>query len=103
VSAEPAAATLLLDGAPIPNPFDGKFERSEARHRVEASLAGFRSEVSWITFDADRDVAIKLVRGHGKREERAPAAAAAPAPSATRHDSAYHGTHGKLITDFPEK
>jgi serine/threonine protein kinase len=96
VRVQPAAAQLFLDGAPISNPFDGHFQRSNASHKLEARAGGHRSEVQWIAFDHDRTLDLAL----GK-------AIARPSPpddKAKKPDDGrpvYKGTKGKLITEFP--
>ena len=91
VRVQPANAQLFLDEAPIANPFDGRFARSDARHKLEARAPGHKSEAQWIEFDRDRNVDVALgvvpkvvapvVKNDGK--------------------PIYKGTKGKLITDFP--
>ncbi|HEX9104182.1 MAG TPA: serine/threonine-protein kinase, partial [Polyangia bacterium] len=54
VHVQPATAQLFLDDAPIANPFDGRFARSDARHKLEARAPGHKSEAQWIAFDHDR-------------------------------------------------
>jgi serine/threonine-protein kinase len=98
VRVQPANAQLFLDDAPIANPFDGRFARSDARHKLEARAPGHKSEAQWIAFDHDRSVDVAL----GAAPAR-PAAAASPAkkPEPTDGKPIYKGTKGKLITDFP--
>jgi serine/threonine-protein kinase len=63
IKTQPPGAQLLLDDAPIANPFDGKFAKSDVKHRLTAKLSGFRTESDWITFDADRAIALTLTKG----------------------------------------
>ncbi len=97
VRVQPANAQLFLDDAPIANPFDGRFARSDARHKLEARAPGHRSEAQWIAFDHDRAVDVSL--------GLAPARAAAPGPAKKTEPAdgkpIYKGTKGKLITDYP--
>jgi hypothetical protein len=94
VRVQPATAQLFLDGAPIANPFDGRFVRSAARHKLEARAAGHKSEAQWIAFDHDHSLDLALGR----------AVARPSAPEPKKPDDGkpvYKGTKGKLITDFP--
>ena len=96
VRVQPATAQLFLDGAPISNPFDGHFQRSNASHKLEARAGGHKSEVQWIAFDHDRSLDVAL----GK-------AVARPSPPDDKGKKpedgrpVYKGTKGKLITEFP--
>ncbi|MGZ3439911.1 MAG: serine/threonine protein kinase [Polyangia bacterium] len=99
VRVQPATAQLYLDDAPIANPFDGRFARSDARHKLEARAPGHKSDAQWIEFDHDRTVDVAL--------GVAPAPARMPPASITKKQvpddgkPVYKGTKGKLITDFP--
>jgi serine/threonine-protein kinase len=94
VRVQPATAQLFLDDAPIANPFDGRFARSDARHKLEAKAPGHKSEAQWIEFDKDRAVDVEL----GRVVAKPAAAAKKPADDGK---PVYKGTKGKLITDFP--
>jgi serine/threonine-protein kinase len=91
IRATPPSAQLLLDDAPVPNPFTGQFPRGDLRHRLVVKAPGYRSEARWIAFDADRDLDIALVKGAG-----------GAATTDTKSPPIYKGTKGKLITEFPE-
>jgi hypothetical protein len=97
----PADAQLLIDDAKVSNPFSGKFPKGDVRHRLVVKAAGFRTESDWITFDADRELVVKLEKGSGTHERTKP-----PVTAAQPHDNdgkpIYKGTKGKLITEFPE-
>jgi len=97
VRVQPANAQLFLDDAPIANPFDGRFARSDARHKLEARAPGHKSEAQWIAFDHDRSVDVAL----GAAPARPVAASPAKKPEPTDGKPIYKGTKGKLITDFP--
>jgi serine/threonine-protein kinase len=120
----PPTAQLLLDDAPITNPFDGRFAKSDVKHRLTARLAGYKTETDWITFDSDRTIALSLQKGSdvptkGKLPSL-PTTTGDPKatdPKATDHGKTavdkpdkpdkpekpvYKGTKGKLITEFPE-
>lgn len=97
VRVQPANAQLFLDDAPIANPFDGRFARSDARHKLEARAPGHKTEAQWIEFDHDRSVDVAL--GVVTPRPAAPVAAKKPEPADGR--PIYKGTKGKLITDYP--
>ena len=97
VRVQPANAQLFLDEAPIANPFDGRFARSDARHKLEARAPGHKTEAQWIEFDHDRSVDVAL--GVVTPRPAAPVAAKKPEPADGR--PIYKGTKGKLITDYP--
>ena len=101
VKVDPADAQLLLDDAPIANPFDGHFARSDAQHKLEARAPGHKTEAQWIAFDHDRRIDLQLGRAP---KPAAPATAARTGPSPPSSDDGkpiYKGTKGKLITDYP--
>jgi serine/threonine-protein kinase len=94
----PADAVVLLDEAKVSNPFDGKFARGDVKHRIVVKAPGYRTEAEWITFEADRDLEIKLEKGGGTHERGTKPVAATPETG----KPIYKGTKGKLITDFPD-
>ena len=96
VRVQPATAQLFLDEAPIANPFDGRFARSDARHKLEARAPGHKSEAQWIAFDHDHNVDVAL-----GALPRVAAPASPPKKPADDGKPVYKGTKGKLITDFP--
>jgi eukaryotic-like serine/threonine-protein kinase len=98
VRVQPATAQLFLDDAPIANPFDGHFARSDARHKLEARAPGHKTEAQWIEFDHDR--AVDLALGLAGRSP-APGVVKKQVPDDGR--PVYKGTKGKLITDFPSE
>jgi serine/threonine-protein kinase len=51
VRARPSDAALLLDGAPLTNPFSGAFAQDGLVHRVEATCAGFHGATRLVRFD----------------------------------------------------
>jgi serine/threonine protein kinase len=55
VASSPATAQLFLDDAPLPsNPFNDKFVRDGATHRLRAEATGFRSKTQLVSFKGDR-------------------------------------------------
>ncbi|RYE87097.1 MAG: serine/threonine protein kinase, partial [Myxococcales bacterium] len=52
VRAQPASATLLLDGAPLPsNPFTGKFRRDSLQHQLRAEAPDHRPVTRLVSFE----------------------------------------------------
>jgi serine/threonine protein kinase len=77
LSAEPANAELVLDGAKLEgNPFQGQLTKDGALHRLEVRAPGRRSEARMIGLDEDLTLHIEL------RPLAAPAAAPAVASAA---------------------
>jgi hypothetical protein len=79
LSAGPAGAELLLDGAKLEgNPFTGRLPRDSALHRFEARAPGRKSEARMLPLDRDLtlhlDLAVATAAGAG------PASAAGKAP-----------------------
>jgi hypothetical protein len=59
VHATPADATVLLDGAPIANPFLGTFTRDVIEHRIQVTRAGYATRAQLVRFNKD-DVAVDI-------------------------------------------
>ena len=63
IAVNPAEARILLDGAPLPeNPFEGKFMKDGAVHRMQFEAAGFLPQSRLVVFDKDLslDIALQL-------------------------------------------
>ena len=61
LSAEPASAELVLDGAKLAgNPFQGQLAKDGALHRLEVRAPGRRSEARMISLDEDLTLHIEL-------------------------------------------
>jgi hypothetical protein len=60
ISTLPPDAELLLDGKPISNPFDGEFERDEARHELVASREGFEKTKKKLVLTAAQRIFIPM-------------------------------------------
>jgi serine/threonine-protein kinase len=60
IGAEPANATLTLDGAPVNNPFSAAVMRDSRPHTVLAKADGFVEKEEVVVFDSARNVTIKL-------------------------------------------
>jgi serine/threonine protein kinase len=101
VHVQPATAQLFLDDAPIANPFDGRFARSDARHKLEARAPGHKSDAQWIAFDHDRAVDVALGMAPAAGTKTPPSVGKKQVPDDGR--PVYKGTKGKLITDFPSE
>ncbi|MCU1282736.1 MAG: Serine/threonine protein kinase, partial [bacterium] len=101
VRVQPPTALLFLDDAPIANPFDGRFARSDARHKLEARAPGHKGEAQWIAFDHDRTVDVALGVATAKAKGSAAATSVVGKQVPDDGKPVYKGTKGKLITDFP--
>jgi serine/threonine-protein kinase len=91
VSVIPAGADLTLDGIAIGTaPFRGTYPKDHRAHVVGATMDGFRSMSSQVSFAEDTELELRLVRpavaAKKKRAsspaQRAPATIAAPPPAA---------------------
>lgn len=80
ISTSPREAQLLLDGAPVPNPFDARLPKGGS-YRVDAAAPGYTSSNLTIELTRDRRVALKLKPERVAAPEAAPKPAAAPAPT----------------------
>jgi serine/threonine-protein kinase len=63
IAVNPVEARILLDGAPLPeNPFEGKFMKDGAVHRMQFEAAGFLPQSRLAVFDKDLslDIALQL-------------------------------------------
>jgi serine/threonine protein kinase len=60
--ADPPAAALFLDDAPVENPYDAELPASTAPHIVEARLAGYRTARRAVAFEAPVNLTLALVR-----------------------------------------
>ena len=61
LQANPDQARILVDGAPLPtNPFDGKFVKDGAVHRVQFEAGGFHSQSQVVIFDKDVSIDVPL-------------------------------------------
>jgi serine/threonine-protein kinase len=79
--ADPPAAKLFLDDAPLPsNPFVGKFRRESAVHRVRAEAPGFGTKHEIITLDGDAALNVRLEAKEAAPPGGGRARAAAPSP-----------------------
>ena len=83
ITVNPAEARILLDGAPLPeNPFEGKFLRDGAVHRMQFEAAGFLPQSRVAVFDKDLnlDIALQLRPKAGGEGGPSPALSAKPNP-----------------------
>ena len=72
ISAMPANATLLLDGAVVQNPHRAEVAKDGSQHTLTVSARGHAAETRSVTYDGPRDIVVTL---------RAAVAAAGPTPS----------------------
>ena len=67
--ADPPEARFSVDDAGIlPNPFNGKFPRDNAKHSVRAFATGYATKVQDVVFDDDLSVQMSLARETGKKK-----------------------------------
>jgi eukaryotic-like serine/threonine-protein kinase len=60
VAVNPVGAKVLLDGAPLPmNPFEGKFLKDGAVHRIQIEDIGFLPQSRFVVFN--KDISIETV------------------------------------------
>ena len=98
LSASPAGAELLLDGAKLEgNPFTGQLPRDGALHRFEARAPGRKSEARMLPLDRDLTLHLDLVF------PSAPAAGAASAAGKTPTPREATGTQSPPSNDFVHK
>ena len=61
LGASPPEARILVDGAALPsNPFDGKFVKDGAVHRVQVEAPGFSGQSRIVVFDKDVSFEVSL-------------------------------------------
>ena len=61
VSAEPDSARISIDDIAVKgNPFESRFPRDGAQHRVSATAEGHHKQATFVLFDRDRSVEIQL-------------------------------------------
>jgi serine/threonine protein kinase len=61
ITAHPASARVLVDGAQVPsNPFDGRFPRDGAMHRIQIEASGFQPQSRLVAFERDVELAVTL-------------------------------------------
>jgi serine/threonine-protein kinase len=61
LGANPAEAHIVIDGAPLPsNPFDGKFLKDGAVHRIQVEAPGFNPQTRVLVFDKDQSLDLTL-------------------------------------------
>jgi serine/threonine-protein kinase len=83
ITVNPAEARILLDGAALPeNPFEGKFLRDGAVHRMSFEAAGFLPQSRLAVFDKDLslDIALQLRPKAGNDAPPSGALSAKPDP-----------------------
>jgi len=97
LSAAPAGAELVLDGAKLEsNPFSGQLPRDASLHRLEVRAPGHKSEARMVRLDQDLTLRVELLAVNN-----VPAAASAAAKPAPRRDGP--GSVGAPADDFVHK
>jgi serine/threonine-protein kinase len=81
IAANPSDAKIFVDGSELPsNPFESRFVKDDAAHRIEVKAAGFLPQSRMIVFDKDVELEITL---HPQRPGAPPPTAAPSNPGAT--------------------
>ncbi|MCC6553688.1 MAG: serine/threonine protein kinase [Polyangiaceae bacterium] len=61
ITASPAEAKILVDGSELPtNPFESKFVKDDAAHRIEVKATGFIPQSRMVVFDKDLELELTL-------------------------------------------
>jgi hypothetical protein len=105
IATVPANAEVRIDGAIVPNPYDGKFTPQDVQRNVTVTAPGFKNVSQMITFDDDRNLRYELVpdrvAGSAARpSDSLPAGHPAVVP-ASQGPTFYRGTKGSLLTTEP--
>jgi serine/threonine-protein kinase len=103
LSASPASAELLLDGAKLEgNPFKGQLPRDGALHRLEARAAGRKSEARMLPLDRDMTLHLDLATlpapastAAGSGAKSPPSREGTPPPSAPANDFVHKSRDNK--------
>lgn len=96
LSAEPAGAELVLDGAKLEsNPFSGQLPRDAALHRLEVRAPGHKSDTRMVRLDQDLTLRVQL-----QVLNNAPAAPSPSAKAPPRRDGQSNAASGD---DFVHK
>jgi serine/threonine protein kinase len=99
--ATPAGATFFLDNEPITPGADGTIERPGGEtHRLRVEAAGFTSEERSITFDADRVVDVRLVRGRGASGTSGTVGGGSPRPAPSARPGAAKPTDPSEVLGY---
>ena len=81
VTVSPAEARILVDGAALPsNPFEGKFLKDGAVHRIQLEAGGFLPQSRLAVFDKDLTLDIALQLKPKASSDAAPGAAGSAKP-----------------------
>ncbi len=113
IASTPAAAQLFLDDAPLPaNPFNDRFVRDGATHRLRVEAPGYRSKTQLVSFKGDRvrvDVALDAEPAvarptyYARPQPPPPAAAPKPAPAPEPPHALTPAPHVAIDTTDPWK
>lgn len=61
IAVNPSSATIRVDGSDLPsNPFESKFVKDDAAHRIEVKAPGFLPQSRMVVFDKDLDLEMTL-------------------------------------------
>jgi hypothetical protein len=61
ISAEPANASIFLDGAQLKNPFTGKLKSDNSLHILRVSAPGMQTQEKVVPLDGDKTLHVELV------------------------------------------
>lgn len=108
ISTVPADAKLFLDGKPIPNPFDGTFEKDVDHHELLVKRARYKEERRKMLFTTSQSIVIPLSEVTESEKAASPppnpktaparASSAAPRPSPQPSSDSSSGTNGRSHT-----
>ena len=80
----PADATITIDDAPVENPFDGKFNKSARKHKIEVRAPGYKPDLRWLAFDTGHMLMITLEKEAEPETVAKPAKPSRPTKPATK-------------------
>jgi eukaryotic-like serine/threonine-protein kinase len=84
IKVTPPDAKILVDGSELPsNPFEGKFIRDGAAHRIEMQAPGFVPQRRMLVFNSDLDLEVTLYIAQKPAAPSAAITAVPTAPAAT--------------------
>jgi len=60
ISAVPAEATILIDGAKVSNPYEGKFTKSDVNRTITVSATGYEEKTEMLALNKDIELSYEL-------------------------------------------